>query len=208
MAIEIELKARLDGPGAVGERLNALAVYEGSYEKNDTYWIAAGNVSGEGSGLRVRRESRVGASGRAGASVLITYKTKEFRDGIEVNDEREFYVSGGEDRSGDPADFGGAEVFEELLYRLKLRPDIRKEKRGRAWTVPGPPFPSITVELSLARDLGWFVELEILADDRDEKTIVESRARLLALLDSLGVPRERIEGRTYTEMLRGLSRKP
>jgi adenylate cyclase class 2 len=79
----------------------------------------------------------------------VNFKRKEVRDGIEVNDEREFEVS-------------DAAVFGELLSRLGLAVWIRKRKTGEAWTWGG-----ITIELSEIEGLGFFAELEILADKDD-----------------------------------------
>jgi adenylate cyclase class 2 len=199
MAVEIELKVRLDDPEPIKQRLSTLGTFCRSYEKNDAYWIStAQNIFP--SGLRVRRERGVDGAGLIKAAVLVTYKTKENRDGIEVNDEREFAITGTE-----PADRGAADsaaVFEDLLGRLGLKPDIRKEKRGWAWNLGGQP--PVLAELSLVKDLGWFLELEILAEDQEEGTVTESRNRLLLFLEKLDIPPERIERRPYTEMLRSL----
>jgi adenylate cyclase class 2 len=190
MAIEIELKARLDDPEPVKRRLGDLGTYCGSYEKNDIYWAAAeGDVPFPGlprSGVRLRREITTGPEGRAAETALVTYKIREMRDDIEINDEREFTVS-------------SAGTFEDLLGRLGLKPGVRKEKRGRAWTIAGAP-PALA-ELSMVTGLGWFLELEIMAETRDEQTLGESRKRLLSLLEQLGIPQEHIERRTYSEML-------
>jgi adenylate cyclase class 2 len=105
------------------------------------------------------------------------------RDGIEVNDEREFEVS-------------DAEVFGELLSRLGLSVWIRKRKIGEAWTANG-----VTIELSEIEGLGFFAELEILADVDDAATIAEARKRLLATLERIGIDQSKIEPRYYTEML-------
>jgi adenylate cyclase class 2 len=190
MAVEIELKVRLDDPGPVTERLDSLGARIRSYEKSDVYWHAAANGMARlpPAGLRVRRENALDAEGRGSATVLVTYKTKETRDGIEINDEREFAVT-------------GAEVFEDLLARLGLCPGIRKEKRGRAWDLGGRP--PVLAELAMVGGLGWFLELEILAESRDERSLAESRNRLLSLLAALDIPPERIESRPYTEMLAG-----
>jgi adenylate cyclase class IV len=50
--------------------------------------------------------------------------------------------------------------------------------------------------------LGWFYELEIIRDRAGEGILREGRERLLDLLDKLGIPRDRIETRPYTVMLR------
>jgi adenylate cyclase class 2 len=200
MAFEIELKARLGDYVPVKERLSDLGDYCRSYTKSDAYWLQSNHrlpVTDRQfppSGVRVRRESSLDAEGAAEAAaaeiVLVTYKTKEISGGIEVNDEREFTVSNGA-------------VFEELLERLGLHPDIRKEKQGWAWNIPSQADGQspILAELSQVAGLGWFLELEIIADNNDEQTVEESRKRLLALLEKLEIPAEQIESKPYTMML-------
>ncbi|MDR2477488.1 MAG: class IV adenylate cyclase [Treponema sp.] len=194
MAFEIEIKARLDNPQPVQERLALLGAYRGSFEKIDAYWVQADTSHAGGlppSGLRVRRETGADAEGQSRETVLITYKTKELQSGVEVNNEREFTVS-------------DAAAFEELLRRLGLHPAIQKEKRGRAWQAPDGEGEPVLAELSLVRDLGWFIELEILAADDYSQTVAQSRRRLLSLLECLGVKPEQIETRPYTELLRNI----
>jgi adenylate cyclase class 2 len=217
MPLEIELKARLDDCTPVEQRLSKLGTYCRSYKKSDSYWFPSQTGAGGGSvppsGVRVRRESGAEADGAAYESVLVTYKHKEISDGIEVNDEREFTVSAPSAETSSSED-AGASLFEDLLIRLGLYKGICKEKQGRAWTIP-PQAPGqsgagqsgaeqrpILAELSLVTGLGWFVELEILAEDGDGQTVEESRKRLLALLEKLEIPADRIEARPYTVMLR------
>ena len=50
--------------------------------------------------------------------------------------------------------------------------------------------------------LGWFLEIEIQAASDQRQTVEESRSRLLALLEKLEIPADRIEPRPYTVMLR------
>jgi len=186
MAIEIELKAWLDDPEAVAERLSRLGSLSRSFEKDDAYWQADGTAV-PGSGVRVRRERSIDARGEARETALVTTKSKRVSDGIEVNDEREFAVS-------------DAGLFEELLCALGLREGTRKEKLGREWKVAGERPAS--AEISLVAGLGWFLELEIIAADDGERTVGECRAALLSLLEDLGVSAEKIEARSYASLLR------
>jgi adenylate cyclase class 2 len=212
MAVEIELKVRIDDPEPVKKRLDSLGEYHGSYEKDDAYWFfaekgdeTAGNNTVSPalppSGLRVRKETGTGRDGRAFARTRVTWKTREIREGVEINDEREFEVS-------------GAGVFEELLGRLGLAPGIVKNKRGWAWIFDGSAgvahavHDGVLAELSEVRNLGWFLELEILTLRGDEKTAAENRERLFSLLERLEIPRGKIEPRPYTEMLRLCKKSP
>jgi adenylate cyclase class 2 len=197
MAIEIELKAWVDDPEAVEKLLSALGTYDCAYEKDDTYWFPGGKSGGTAtippSGMRIRREKDRDAAGGVHESVIVTYKNKEIRDKIEVNQEREFTVSDGE-------------IFADLLNRLGLKPGIQKHKRGKAWICgTDRDGPAVRAELSELDGLGWFIELEILAAEDSERTVQNSRKRILSLLEKLKIPREKIETRPYTEMLAHLS---
>ena len=192
MAVEIELKAHLDEFEPVRERLFSMGEYCRAYIKSDTYWLPAQvtEPSSLPSGVRVRCQRGVNADGSAFDSVLVTYKTKEITDGIEVNDECEFTVS-------------DAAPFEELLLHFGLRQTHHKEKKGWAWLMPAPEGqPAILAEISLVEGLGWFLEIEIQAADNDRQTVEKSRRRLLTLLEALEIPAERIESRPYTVMLK------
>lgn len=187
MATEIELKAWVEEPEALKARISSLACFSASFEKEDAYWYpcsvpAFGTVPQ--SGVRIRKERDTDAQGRVTQTTWVTYKTKELRKGIEVNDEREFTVS--EDT-----------IFEELLRRLGLEPGIRKHKQGWAWDYEG-----IRVELAEVAGLGWFVELEIIGNDQGAETITQARTRLLAFLHQIRVGKDKIETRYYTEMLK------
>ena len=189
MAVEIELKARLEESGPVKQRLSSIGVFLHSYEKYDAYWNSADNILP--SGVRVRREIRTLPDNAGHETILVTYKTKEITDGVEINDECEFCVS-------------DAGVFEELLGLLGLKPGIKKEKRGWAWQVRAPEAgqPPVLAELSDVKGLGWFIEIEIIAEDREEKTVTASRKRLFDLLAELDIASDQIEARPYSAMLR------
>ncbi|MDR2110367.1 MAG: CYTH domain-containing protein [Spirochaetaceae bacterium] len=189
MAVEIELKARVESPETQKEVISTLAEYAGSFEKDDSYWfpppgmvIPPGGPSS--SGVRIRREKFGGPPGELVRRVWVTYKSRERREGIEVNHEGEFEVSDGA-------------VFEGFLSGLGFTRGAGKRKRGWAWT-----FGDITAELSLVEGLGWFVELEILTGNDREETVAAARERLLDFLRKIGVGEDRIESRYYTEMLR------
>jgi adenylate cyclase class 2 len=205
MATEIEIKAHAEDFEGVKAKFSALAGSPLAIEKDDAYWIAPPSMGSPAasvplSGVRIRREAVIG-SGAADSRILVTYKTKESRDGMEINDEQEFTVS-------------DAGPFEELLVRVGFEPGLRKHKQGWSWTIDG-----VTAELCRVRgrhprgltdaeiDLGWFAELEILAETRDRESVDgesvrAARVRLEALLEKAGLPETAVEGRYYSEMLR------
>ncbi|GHV73548.1 hypothetical protein AGMMS49940_08500 [Spirochaetia bacterium] len=188
MSVEIELKAHVENPEAMKAAISLLtSCLPLSFEKEDCYW----------DGVRLRRESLRHPDGGVEEKVLVTYKSKEVREGIEINDEREFTVS-------------DADVFTELLKRLGLEPGVRKHKQGWGWTygnihaelaeVSGEVSGNTRSDLPV-RNLGWFLELEILADEAGAETVAAARGELLGLLERLKVGKECIEERYYAEML-------
>jgi adenylate cyclase class 2 len=192
MSVEMELKARAEKQDCK-KRLETIAGQGAAFVKDDAYWFPGfsappGGGAGEDplsrSGLRLRREKKAGKE-----TVLVTWKKKEKRNGMEINDEREFAVSSGA-------------LFEELLYALGLRKKITKHKEGWAWNIDG-----VTAELAevsgfiagdgIPKTLGWFLELEIL-DNADETA---ARRRLLDALAQAGIGEAGIEKRYYSELL-------
>ena len=190
--VEIELKAWLDNHVPIIERLVTVGTYVRSYEKTDSYWMAEEHFGGDipDSGIRVRREKAVDAEKRESRRALVTMKRKSLSGNIEVNGEREFAVS-------------DAMLFEQMLGELGLSRVMQKEKQGWEWAVQtdiaGPG--TITAEVSMVKDLGWFLELEILAEEGEE-LVGESRQALYALLERLNVAQEKVESRSYAALLR------
>ena len=200
---EIELKAHVGDPNRCKEKLCTLAGVETVFSKDDVYWFVPAHEGSDKtsrlrlpSGLRVRRESTALPDGAARQSCTkITWKNKEKRaDGLEVNEEHEFEVSAGT-------------VFEELLTLLGLEKQISKHKQGWSWRYRG-----ITAELcevtgaldeskEQPKNLGWFLELEILAEEENGKIVAEAKERLFALLEETGIGKENIESRYYRELL-------
>jgi adenylate cyclase class 2 len=222
----MELKARAEKQDCK-KRLETIAGEGAAFVKTDSYWFPAGEFSGRSdkglvrgggpqdnvwfqdsawlfrSGLRVRREKKAGKE-----TVLVTWKRKEKRNGMEINDERECRVSDGT-------------LFEELLYALGLRKKIAKRKEGWAWNISGVTAELAEVSGFVIRDeeaktpdapkggisdppekrspetLGWFLELEIL--DGDGETA--ARRRLLDTLEKAGLGEANIENRYYSELL-------
>lgn len=185
---EIELKAHISDPDAAEKAVLALpgALKIGESVKQDVYL----RLGGSPVRVRLRDEND---------TITLTYKRKETRSGLEVNDEQECTVS---DRK----------AIEVLLADIGFKPFLTKIKRTRSFTVSGDcgnsgnsgeSVPAVTAEISLVEPLGWFLELEILLEetDPDEETIEKTRERLLQVLADCGVGDKSIEHRYYSEML-------
>jgi adenylate cyclase class 2 len=185
MSFEIELKVSVEDHLALKERISLLAPPPLAFAKDDCYW--SDRTGAFRPSIRVRQESLVHPSGEGEEKTLVTYKIKEVREKIEVNDEREFAVS----RAAD---------FEELLRRLGLEPGTRKRKQGWAWVL-GAVLAELCEVSGPKHSLGWFLELEILAEDTAAPVLAAARRELLALLERLDIPEDRIEARYYSELL-------
>jgi adenylate cyclase class 2 len=193
MAVEIELKAHVSDMRAAKERFDRIAGKAGAVEKDDVYWKGPPGTKIPETGVRIRKERKNQCE-----TILATYKVKEVREGIEVNDEKEFSVS--DDKP-----------FRELLERAGFQPDLWKHKEGWTWTQSGKD-GAMTIELCAVKgrhpegpgelDLGTFAELEILADNKKPETVAAARTRLLDTLTRAGIREDQIEERYYSEMLK------
>jgi predicted adenylyl cyclase CyaB len=169
--IEIELKAHVKDVEAVKAKLKP-KYYYGNFVKNDAYWKKDGFT------VRVRREAWQGGETKA----IVTYKVKSVLDGIEVNDEREFTVS----------DF---DLFEEMLMNCGLKPDFHKRKVGEQYR-----YGDVTIELCKVfgtKDLGWFLELEVITDSTVSVDTV--REKLFSLIEEFGLSKYDIETSFYAD---------
>ena len=195
---EIELKAHVRDPAETERIILGFAEARGEVLKRDVYWRRPGPESPPGAGPA---KSGAGSSARSideaiklrirdeGGKAVVTYKRKELRADIEVNDEREFAVS---DRA----------ALECLITDLGFEPYISKEKRTKSFAFAGDGGIPVTIELSLVTGLGWFVEIEILMENPGETETGRARKLLRETLARCGIPESELEPRFYTDLLR------
>jgi adenylate cyclase class 2 len=198
LAIEIELKAHVKDSEAIKRLLLEKAEYLHAIEKEDTYYFPVGNSGNSGippSGIRLRGETKTLPDRTVERAAYITYKTKQVRDGIEINDEKEFEVCSIQCKP--------VMAFDEFLKMAGLEPGFSKHKKGWAFYKDG-----INAELLEVEKLGWFLEMEIVVNDvtnDKETTIEEKKKQLMDFLSVLGIEIGAIESRYYSEMLKELS---
>lgn len=182
MHIEVELKAWVEDAAHLRGWLDSHARFTRTYDKSDLYY-----------GRRPDDRETLFRLRLDGARAICTHKDKHIRAGIEENGEIEFGVE-------------DADAFDRFALALGYVHLIRKRKVGRAYSID-----DCTVELSEVDSLGHFVEIERLVapeppttdavpSDRSAR-VVATRAVLLNLLDRMGIARECIEPRTYTQLL-------
>lgn len=191
---EVELKAHVDDRDALIKNLDSWAEYQGSVIRDDNYW---GLTDRKIRSIRVRRESVDGKPLRT----LLTYKRKELREQnktvIEVNDEKECEIS-------DPL------VIETFLQDAGFSVVLKKHKEVMDWTFPvesGNGIPEglcVTFELCAVPPLGDFLEIEILSPTDEPDLIARLREKIEIYLEKTGIPKEKIEPRYYSELLKGI----
>ena len=179
--IEVELKAWLDQPAKVTEKITELAKPLEEVTQEDKYYTFSNTKGYQNRRFRLRR---------IGKKTIVTVKIVSRNDlGIEANFEHEFEVS-------DP------ESFETFCKEFGFRLLIEKHKKVRRFAFrPGKnqfDHP-VTIELNHVADLGDFIELETIVDRENE--ISKANAFLKSLLDIIGVSRSKIELAAYTELL-------
>lgn len=178
---EIEIKARVTDREELEKKLNSFAAFEKSVTRDDSYYIGP---SGKGKKIRIRKETMDGT-----VTWLLTYKKKENKvspDGTatEVNEELETKID-------DPTPL--VRYLEDSGYTIALS----KRKEVRSWLHDGA-----TLELCNVPPLGWFLEIEILAENKDLGTVLSAQKKLIEILLKCGLSEKDIEEKYYSQLLK------
>lgn len=180
--LEAELKASLGDLAAeeLAGRAMALGFVPGEQvRERDLYFNGAErDFRRTDEALRLRQVQRLPDGPQES---LVTYKGPKLDQVSNARTEYETGVSDGETAA-------------RLLEALGYRPFATVEKLRRTYRRG-----EVTLCLDKVTDLGDFLELEILASGEEEREAAV--ARLLALLEELGVPRDRLSRRSYLELL-------
>ncbi|RME04755.1 MAG: class IV adenylate cyclase [Deltaproteobacteria bacterium] len=181
---EIEMKAHLDDPAEIREKLERIAAFTGKARKRDHYYAPLGYTLD-----RIDWANDVPFRLReTGNHAFVTFKRKRRRAGLEINEEIEFEVS-------DPA------AFDRFAHAIGFFPCITKEKISERFRRD-----DFTIELNEVKGLGWFLEIEYLSESPNDPERI--RARIHEIFAMLGIPPEAIEPRYYVEMLREAGSPP
>lgn len=183
---EVELKAHVYEREKVIEKLNSFAEYLGNVQKDDVYWKTYKNEKKVKA--RIRTETNLEDSTK---KIFLTYKKKECRfdengKSYEVNDEKECELS-------------DSITLEALFKDLGMIVFLKKQKIVLGWQ-----FEEIHIELCTVPPLGDFLEIEIISNTNDEKTVSEKREKLISILKKCEIPEKNIENRYYSDMLKNI----
>ena len=184
---EIELKAHVKEVSKVSETLHKIAKFIHSVKKEDSYYTL--EKDSKKITARIRKETEF-LNGEKKESFFLTYKKKEMKLNnsgklIEVNDEKELFLS-------------ESEPFEVFLKDTGFKTTLKKHKTVLSWHYDGAHLELCTVER-----LGDFMEIEILTESNDEKTVSQTKEKLLKMLSKCGISEDKIENRYYSQMLGG-----
>ena len=191
--IEIELKARVSNRLNLINVLDEKATFVQKVSRDDIYYKSPAQVANK---IRIRTEKKE-IDGKSEESYLVTYKKKENRQGAdgtitEVNEEHECSIS-------DP------KVLQLFLEDSAFTVDLTKHKDVMDWSYTfDSEGKTITANLELCNipPLGDFLEIEILSPTDEEKTVKFLQTKLLEILLMVGLSKEDIETRYYSELLK------
>jgi len=179
--IEVELKAWLDNPSNIEQKIGKIAHLVEKIIEQDIYFTFAKTRGYQKKRFRLRR---------IGARTIVTVKVPVgSKSRIEANKEYEFEVS-------------CPNAFQVFCKQFGFRVLIEKKKRVRRYVYHPPKneFPkAVNIELNYLENLGNFIELETIVKNKPE--VAKASRYLKTLLARLGVPLEKIEPTAYTELL-------
>jgi len=112
---------------------------------------------------------------------ILTFKIKNRKQGIEVNDEIELMLKKTKD-------------FRKFLSKAGINVKINKEKTGVIYN-----YGDIQLELHHVKNLGRFLEIEILVSLKSE--IPQAKKKLNRIFHSLGFSKSNFENKTYLELI-------
>ncbi len=122
--------------------------------------------------LRIRKKNKFG---------ILNLKSKRVEKGIEVNQEIELPLI-------------SASKFHNFLKTINVPLTAKKEKKSEVYKKG-----NIQIELNLVKKLGYFLEIEIIANTR--KDIPNAKKALLRAFSQLGFTPDKFEKKYYLEML-------
>ncbi|RMD67735.1 class IV adenylate cyclase [Candidatus Pacearchaeota archaeon] len=171
--IEVESKVRVNDVRQVRKKIRALARLKKKVMKIDDYYTLEDARKYPKKSLRIRKNGKV---------YEINFKKRiNYRGGVHAKKETEFRVS----------DIAG---FLELIKDFGFKKWIRKEKYSEIYEIE----PRFHIELNRVKKLGWFLEIEYLANPSE---IEMARRRVEKVMSALGIKRKEIVKEGYTKLL-------
>ena len=171
--IEVEAKARVKDVALVRQRALALGEYLGCTIKTDDYYTLEDVKKYPHKSLRLRRIDKM---------YQINFKQSlSFNRRVHAKKETEFTVSNIDD-------------FLALLKEFGFKKWLRKEKRSEVYGIAR----HFQIELNYLKELGWFAEVEYLAQSEERK---EAEKKVCTVMKKLGFVEKDFIWKGYTKLL-------
>lgn len=173
--IEVEVKAKILHPNEIIKRLNTQTIFLKEIYQEDIYFNAPDRdfkITDEA--LRIRMSSEGSA---------LTYKGPKIGNLIDKTRE-EISVR----------IINKRETIQIILKKLGFQPVATVSKKRLLFR-----FDDLSISIDFVKDLGEFIEVECLV--QTQKEIASKRTKILNFLETLSVPFEDLERRSYLELL-------
>ena len=170
--VEVESKIKIKDVRDARKQIKKIAKFVKIETKKDRYYSLNEDVYPKKS-LRVRKK---------GKKVEVNFKQwLSYVKGVHAKKETEFEVS-------------DLEGFFELIKDFGFKKWLMKEKKTELYRTKD----GVNIELNYIRNLGWFIEIEILCRKKD---VIKSRKKILELREILNIKEREIERKGYTKEL-------
>ncbi len=172
--IEVEAKIKISNPKELRDKISNITSSKKKEVKIDYYYTLEKNkLKYPKKSLRVRKINHV---------YQINFKQKlSYIKGIYAKDEREFEVT-------------DIKNFLNLIKDFGFRLWLIKEKYSESYEIK----KNFHIELNNVKNLGWFIEIEYLAD---KKEIGKARKEIQELIRKLSLEKEKIIKEGYTKLI-------
>lgn len=175
MSLEIEKKAWIESAEETEKKVSSLMEFLKDDEKHDVYYF-----SGDKKNIDYRNDPifriRKNKSG-----IFVTFKKRELSGQTEINKETEFEII-------------NPDKMHELFIYMGYEILVEKHKLSRVYK-----YKDANVEINTVRDLGSFIEVEVVCGDESGKQ------HAIDLIDEvfeiLKIDKNKIEDRLYIDML-------
>jgi len=182
--LEVETKVKLDNKEVsdLREKILKIAKFEKKVSKSDDYFA----IPRRGKGIIKRYPKKAFRIRDDGKSYIINFKrwlTKYWTNAIVIKEEFEFETKNPEKFLALMADLG----FKQWLKKFKISEAYTYKKNHK-----------VNIEINKVRHLGYFMEIEYIAEKRELKKairIVED------ILRELGIEPKDVQNKGYTKML-------